>query len=52
MSLYPEVVKELDYDALPVRIVENPKFFLFFRDYVRALDSSYIKAYVIGESKL
>lgn len=37
---------------MPIRITENPKFFLFFKEYVSILDSSYIKVYVIGESKL
>lgn len=52
LSIYPEVVKELDYEAILQRIARNPKFFLFFRDCVGALDSSYIKAFVIGETKL
>lgn len=51
LSMYPEVVKEPDYDALPTRIAENPKFFPFFKDCVGALDGSHIKAYVTGESK-
>lgn len=52
MSLYSEVVKEPDYIAVPKRIRGNSKFFLFFKDYVGILDGSYIKAYIIGESKL
>lgn len=52
LSIYPEVVKELDYEVILQRIVRNPKFFLFFRDCVSTLDSSYIKAFVIGETKL
>lgn len=52
LSLYKEVVREPDYKAIPTRIASNSKFFLYFQDCVRALDSSYIKAYIIGESKL
>lgn len=52
LSIYPEVVKEPDYIAILYRIARNPKFFPFFKDYVRVLDRSYIKAYVIGETKL
>lgn len=52
LSIYLEVVKEPDYIATLYRIAKNSKFFPFFKDCVRALDSSYIKAYVIGETKL
>jgi len=52
LLLYKEVVREPDYKAITRRITGNNKFFLYFKDYVRALDSSYIKAYIIGESKL
>lgn len=52
LSLYKEVVREPDYKAIPTRIASNSKFFLYFQDCVGALDSSYIKAYIIGESKL
>lgn len=51
LSMYPEVVKEPDYTATPHRIAKNSKFFPFFKDCVGALDSSHIKAYVIGETK-
>lgn len=52
LSMYLEVVKEPDYTAIPHRIAKNSKFFPFFKDCIGALDSSYIKAYVIGETKL
>lgn len=52
LSLYSEVIKEPDYTAVPKRIRGNSKFFPFFKDYVGTLDGSYIKAYIIGESKL
>lgn len=52
LSIYLEVVKEPDYTTILYRIAKNSKFFLFFKDCIRALDSSYIKAYVIGETKL
>lgn len=52
LSLYKEVVQEPDYKAVPVRIASNSKFFLYFQDCVGILDSSYIKAYITGESKL
>lgn len=52
LLLYYKVVQELDYEAVPKRIASNSKFFLYFQDCVGALDSSYIKAYIIGESKL
>lgn len=51
LLLYKEVVREPDYKAIIKRITGNNKFFLYFKDYVRALNSSYIKAYIIGESK-
>lgn len=51
LLLYKEVVREPDYKAIPNRIASNNKFFLYFKDCVRALDSSYIKAYIIEESK-
>lgn len=52
LSIYLEVVKEPDYIATLYRIAKNSKFFLFFKDCIRVLDSSYIKAYVIEETKL
>lgn len=52
LSIYPEVVKEPDYETIQRRIARNPKFFLFFKNCVGVLDSSYIKAYVTGETKL
>lgn len=52
LSLYSEVVKEPDYIAIPKRIRGNSKFFPFFKDCIGILDSSYIKAYITGESKL
>lgn len=52
LSIYLEVIKEPDYTDVPYRIARNPKFFPFFKDCIGALDSSYIKAYVIGETKL
>lgn len=52
LSIYPKVVKEPDYETILRRIARNSKFFLFFKDCVSTLDSSYIKAYVTGETKL
>lgn len=52
LSIYLEVVKEPDYTTILYRIAKNSKFFPFFKDCIRALDSSYIKVYVIGETKL
>lgn len=52
LSIYPEVIRELDYIAVPERILRNPKFYLYFKDYIGALDSSYIKSYVTRETKL
>lgn len=52
LSMYLEVVKEPDYTGVLYRIARNPKFFPFFKDCVGVLDSSYIKAYVTGETKL
>lgn len=52
LSIYPEVVRELEYNAVPERITKNPKFYLYFKDCVGALNGSYIKAYVVRETKL
>lgn len=52
LSIYLAVVKEPDYSVVPTRIAENSKFFPFFKDCVSALDSSYIKVYITGESKV
>lgn len=52
LSLYPAVIREPDYIAILDRILKNPKFYLYFRDCVGALDSSYIKAYIVRETKL
>lgn len=52
LSIYLAVVKEPDYSAVLTRIAENSKFFPFFKDCVSALDSSYIKVYITGESKV
>lgn len=54
LSIYPEVVRELEYnvDSVPERITTNPKFYLYFKDYIGILDSSYIKAHVVRETKL
>jgi len=54
LSIYPEVVRELEYnvDSVPERIATNPKFYLYFKDCIGALDSSYIKAYIVRETKL
>lgn len=52
LSIYLAVVKEPDYSVVPTRIIENSKFFPFFKDYVSTLDSSYIKVYITGESKV
>lgn len=51
LSIYPIVVREPDYNTVPERIARNPKFYLYFRDCIGALDSSYIKAHVVGETK-
>lgn len=54
LSIYLEVVKEPEYsvDSVPERIATNPKFYPYFKDCVGALDGSYIKAHVVGETKL
>lgn len=52
LSIYLEVVRELEYNTVPERITKNPKFYLYFKDCVGALNSSYIKAYVVRETKL
>lgn len=54
LSIYLEVVRELEYnvDSVPERIATNPKFYLYFKDCIGALDSSYIKAHVVRETKL
>lgn len=51
LSLYPAVVREPDYTAIPDRISKNPKFYPYFRDCVGALDGSHIKAHIVGETK-
>lgn len=51
LSLYKEVVREPDYEAIPERIAGNNKFFPYFKDCVGALDGSHIKAHITGESK-
>lgn len=54
LSIYLEVVRELEYnvDSVPERIATNPKFYLYFKDYIGILDSSYIKVYIVRETKL
>lgn len=54
LSIYLEVVKEPEYsiDSIPERIATNPKFYLYFKDYIGALDSSHIKAHIVKETKL
>lgn len=54
LSIYLEVVKEPEYsiDSVPERIATNPKFYLYFKDCVGTLDSSYIKAHIVRETKL
>lgn len=52
LSIYPEVIRELEYNTVSERISKNPKFYLYFIDYIGILDSSYIKVYVVRETKL
>lgn len=54
LSIYLEVVKELEYsiDSVPEYITTNPKFYLYFKDCIGTLDSSYIKVYIVRETKL
>lgn len=52
LSIYLAVVREPNYIAILERILKNSKFYLYFRDYVGVLDSSYIKAYIVRETKL
>lgn len=52
LSIYLAVIREPNYIAILERILKNSKFYLYFRDYVGALDSSYIKAYIVRETKL
>lgn len=52
LSIYLDVVRELEYNTVPKRIAKNPKFYLYFKDCIGTLDSSYIKVYVVRETKL
>lgn len=51
LSIYPDVVREPEYNTVPERIAKNPKFYPYFKDCVGALDGSHIKAHVVGETK-
>lgn len=52
LSIYLDVIREPEYNTVPERIAKNPKFYLYFKDCIGTLDSSYIKAYVVRETKL
>lgn len=51
LSIYPLVIREPNYTTIPERIAKNPKFYLYFKDCIGALDSSYIKVYIARETK-